>query len=199
MPENPVCHRCGYVGPVDARYCAHCGHSFDPLSSRLKRGVNRILSNLSPFHIGFLGLILSVPISVFADHLIVTKLSFPLSLVPLAVGIGFGYAYLGWHWNTRLSSRNRIVRMLLVFGSMFFFLVTIWLVDMGLLSLLSDRTHMVVYEVPGVYRESSPGFRHLSIDSDLFYWLVVMIYSALAAIVGYFIHRVRSAVGHKLH
>ena len=65
MSEQPVCHRCGYVGPVDARYCAHCGHALVPLSIRLKRSVDRVLSNLSPFHIGFLGLVLSVPISVF--------------------------------------------------------------------------------------------------------------------------------------
>jgi hypothetical protein len=193
MPEKPICHRCGYLGPVDARYCAQCGHALTPLGDRLKGSVNRILSNLSPFHIGFLGLVLWVPISVFAGHLIVTELSFPLSLVPLALVIGCGYAYLGWLWNTPLSNRNRIVRMLLVFASMSVLIVTVWLVDRGLLSLLSDRTHMVVYQVPGVYRESSPGYRRLSIDSNLSYWLVAMIYSALAAIAGNLIHRAHSA------
>jgi len=96
MSENPVCHRCGYVGPIDARYCAHCGRALESPNIRLTRSINRILSNLSPFHIGFIGFALSVPISAFAHRLIVTELSFPLSLVPLALGIGCGYAYLGW-------------------------------------------------------------------------------------------------------
>jgi hypothetical protein len=190
MSERPVCHRCGYVGPVDARYCAHCGRALVPLDVRLTRSINRILSNLSPFHIGFLGLVLSVPISAFADRLIVTELSFPLSLVPLALAIGCGYAYLGWHWNASLSSRSHLVRMLLVFVCLGVLLVAVWLVDRGLLSLLTDRTHMVVYGVPGVYRESSPGFRRMSIDSDVLpYWLVAMIYGVLTAVAGNLIHR----------
>jgi hypothetical protein len=194
MSEKPVCNRCGYVGPVDARYCAQCGRALVPPNVRLTltRSINRTLSNLSPFHIGFLGLVLSVFTSAFADRLVVTELSFPLSLIPLALVIGCGYACLGWQWNAPLSSRSRIVRMLLVFVSMGVFLVAVWLVDRGLLSLLSDRTHMVVYEVPGVYRESSPGVRHMSIDSDVLpYWLVAMIYGLLSAAAGNLIHRVR--------
>lgn len=190
MSEKPVCHRCGYVGPVDARYCAHCGRALAPPSVRLTRSIDRILSNLSPFHIGFLGLVLSVPISALANRLVVTELSFPLSLVPLALVIGCGYAYLGWHWNAPLSSRGHLVRMLLVFVCMGVFLVAVWLVDRGLLSLLSDKTHMVVYEIPGVFRESSPGFRHLSIDSHaMAYWLVAMIYGLLSAVAGNLIQR----------
>jgi hypothetical protein len=79
----------------------------------LTRSIDRILSNLSPFHISFLGLVPSVFSSAFADRLVVTELSFPLSLIPLALVIGCGYAYLGWHWHAPLSSRSRIVRMLL--------------------------------------------------------------------------------------
>ena len=71
MSEKPVCHHCGYVGPVDARYCAHCGRALVPPNVRLTRSIDHILSNLSPFHIGFLGLVLSVPISAFADRLMV--------------------------------------------------------------------------------------------------------------------------------
>jgi len=82
--------------------------------------------------------------------------------------------------------------MLLVFASMGVFLVTVWLVDRGLLSLLSDRTHLVGYEVPGVYRESSPGFRHMLIDSNVLpYWLVAMIYGLFSAATGNLIHKAR--------
>jgi hypothetical protein len=190
MSEKPVCHRCGYVGPADARYCAHCGRPLVPPSVRLTRSANRILSNLSPFHLGFLGLVLSIPISAFANRLIVIELSFPLSLVPLALVIGCGYAYLGWHWNASLSSRSYLVRMLLVFVCMGVLLVVVWLVDRQLLSLLSDRTHVVVYKVPGVYRESSAGIRHMSIDSNVLpYGLVAMIYAVLTAVAGNLIHR----------
>lgn len=192
MSEKPVCHRCGYEGPVDARYCAHCGRALETPSARFKKRINRIMSNLSPFHIGFLGLVLSVATSLFADRLIVTELSFPLSLVSLALVIGCGYAFLGWHWNASMSSRSHLVRMLLVFVCMGVFLVAVWFVDWGLLSLLSDRTRMVVYKVPGIYRESSPGFRHMSIDSDVLpYWLVAMIYGVLTAVAGNLIHRTR--------
>jgi hypothetical protein len=85
------------------------------------------------------------------------------------------------------------MRMLLAFASMGVFLATVWLVDRGSLSLLSDRTHRVVYKVPGVYRESSPRFRHnVSIDSNvLLYWLVAMIYGLLSAAAGNLIHKAR--------
>jgi hypothetical protein len=148
--------------------------------------------------VGFLGLVLSVPIGVFADRLIVTMLSFPWSLAPLALVIGCGYAYLGWHWKTPLSGRRYLVRMLLVFVCMGVLLTAVWLLDRGLLRLFSDRTHMVVYEVPGVRVESSPGFRRLSIDSNIPpYWLVAMIYGVLAAAAGNLIRRARSAGRHK--
>jgi hypothetical protein len=84
--------------------------------------------------------------------------------------------------------------MMLVFFCIGVFLAAVWLIDRGLLSLLSDSTHMVVYEVPGVYVESSPGFRRLSIASDVPpYWLLAMIYGILAAVAGNLIHRARSA------
>jgi hypothetical protein len=186
MSEKPICNRCGYEGPVDAYYCAHCGRSLVPLGIRLTRRISLILDNLSPFYIGFLGLIISVAISALAARLVVMVLSFPLSLVLLALVIGCGYAYLGWHWNELPSNRSRLVRILLVFVCIGLCLVVVWLVDRGLLSLLSDRTHMIVYEIPGVYRESSPGFRYMSVESGVLlpYGLFVMFYSVLAAIAG---------------
>jgi hypothetical protein len=193
MSEKNICRRCGYEGPAAARYCAHCGRALVPPSDRFIGSMNRILDQLSPLHLGLFGVVLSVPISIFAHHLMVMELSITLSLLPLALVLGCGYAYLGWSWNSQSSSRSHLVRMLLVFIGMGVLLAAVWLVDRGVLTLLSDRAHMVVYEIPGVYRESSPGFRHLSIDSDLFYWLVAMFYSALTAVVGYLIRRVRSA------
>jgi hypothetical protein len=80
--------------------------------------------------------------------------------------------------------------MLLVFVCLSVFLVAVWLVDRGLLSLLSDRNQLVVYKVPGVHRESSAGFRHVSIDSNaLPYGLVALIYGVLTAVAGNLIHR----------
>lgn len=191
MSEKPVCPRCGYVGPVDARFCAHCGRSFIPLKVRLTRSGNRILDNLSPLHIGFLGLVLAGLISAYAQHLIVLGLSFPLSLVPLALVIGIGFVTLGWHWHASLPDRRYFVRMLLVFVCMAGCLVVVSLVDRELLSSVTDKANMVVYEIPGVYRQSTAEFRRMSIDaSDLTYGLVVMLYGILTAVAGYLIHRV---------
>jgi hypothetical protein len=190
MSEKPVCRRCGYVGPADARFCARCGRALDPPNVRFSRSINRILDSLSPFHIGLLGLVLSFLISAFADHLIVIRLSFPGSLVPLALVLGCGFAYLGWHWHAPLPDRRYLVRMLLVFACMTGCLAVIWTVDSGLLRVLTDKTHPVVYEIPGVYRQSTAEFRRMSIDSnDLSYGLVVMVYAWLAAVVGNLIHR----------
>jgi hypothetical protein len=199
MDEKTVCNRCGYEGLGDALYCAHCGHRLVPLNLRVKRSGNRILSNLSSFHIGILGLILSVPISFFAGYLIVTELSFPFSLVPLALVIGCGYTYVGWHLHSPLSNRTLLRQVLFTFACMGILLVLVWLVDRGLLSLLSDRTHLVIYEIPGIYRESSPGFRRLSIDSNLSYWLIAMIYGVLAFLAGNLVHRGLSASRHEQH
>jgi hypothetical protein len=152
--------------------------------------VNRILDSLSPFHIGLLGLVLSFLISAFADHLIVIRLSFPWSLVPLALVLGSGFAYLGWHWHSSLPGRRYLVRMLLVFACMAGCLAVIWTVDNGLLSILTGKTHPVVYEIPGIYRQSTAEFTRMSIDSnDLSYGLVVMVYGWLAAVAGNLIHR----------
>lgn len=191
MSEKPVCRRCGYVGPVDARYCARCGRALVPPGVRLTRSIDRILSSLCPLHVGLLGLVLSVPIGVFADRLIVTRLSFPLSLVLMALVIGCGYAYLGWQWNIPLSGRSRLERMLLVFVCVGILLAVVWLIDRALLSALTDSGDTVVYDVPGVYVEASVGVRRLSIADVPPYWLAVMIYAILAAAVGNLIHRMR--------
>jgi hypothetical protein len=192
MTEKPICPRCGYIGPVDARYCAHCGRALVPLGIRLTRSINLILSNLSPFHLGLLGLVISVAISALTAHLVVMEFSFPLSLIACALVIGCGYAYLGWQWNEQFSNRNRLVRMLLVIVCIGLCLVAVWLVERWLLRLVSDRTHMVLFKVPGVYRESSPGFRHMSIESGVLlpYGLAVMTYGVLAAIAGNLVRQV---------
>ena len=195
MSEQTVCRRCGYEGPSDARYCAHCGRALVPPRERFALRMNRILDRLSPLHLGLIGLALSVPISLFAHHLLVIELSIPLSLLPMALVLGGGFAYLGWDWQMQASSRSHLVRMLWVFVGMGVLLAAVWLVDRGLLTLLSDSAHMIVYEIPGVYRESSPGYRHLSIDSNLSYWIVALLYGALTAVGGYLIERVWSARG----
>jgi hypothetical protein len=190
MSEKPVCRRCGYVGPVDARYCARCGRALVPPGVRLTRSIDRILSSLRPLHVGLLGLVLLVPIGVFADRLIGTRFSFPSSLVLLALVIGCGYAYLGWQWNTPLSGRSRLERMLLVSVCVGILLAVVRLIDRALLSAVADSGHTVVYDIPGVYVEASAGVRRLSIGNVPPYWLAVMIYAVLTAVAGNLIHRV---------
>jgi hypothetical protein len=129
---------------------------------------------------------------VFADRLIVGKFSFPSSLILLALVIGSGFAYLGWQWDLPLSNRSRLGRLFILFFCVGLLLTAAWLLDRSLLSVLSDSTHMVVYQVPGVYIESAPGIRRLSIESNLPpYWLAVLVYGGLAAIAGHLISRSR--------
>lgn len=194
MSENPVCRRCGYVGPEDAHFCAHCGKALAPRSFQWKASVDSLLHNLSPLHIGLLGLVLSIPIGVIANRLIVKTFSIQFSLVLLAVVVGCGYAYLGWLSHTPRSNRSYLERMLLVFLCMGVSLVVVRLIDSVMLSIVSDSANMVVYEVPGVYIESSPSIRNLSIESNLPpYGLLVMIYGILAAVAGNLVRRARSA------
>ena len=191
MTEKTICPRCGYKGPEDARYCAHCGRALVPLGIRLTRRINLVLNNLSPVHIGLLGLVISIAISTSVAHLVVMELSFPLSLIAIALIIGCGYVYLGWQWNEQSSSRNRLVRMLLVFACIGLCLGAVWLVDRWALSLLSDETYTVLFEIPGVYRESSSNIRHVSVESGILlpYGLVVMTSGVMITIAGFLVHR----------
>lgn len=182
MNEKSVCRRCGYEGPVDARYCARCGRALVPLSARLTDKIDHVVEAISPLHIGLLGLAILVPASMFAENLIVTKLSFPFSLALMALVFGCGYAYLGWQWEMPRSNRSLLMRVLMVFAGVVIFLIVVWLIDRTLLSLLTDRARMVVYDIPGVYIEASSGLRRISIGSNVPpYWFVVLVFSILIA------------------
>ena len=190
MSEQLVCPRCGYVGPEDVLYCARCGRALAPPNVRFSRSVNRILDNVSPLHISLLGLVLAVLIGALADQLILIKLSFPWSLLPLALVIGCGFAYLGWHWHASLPDRRYLVRMFLVFAVMAVCLVVLWWVDGALLALLTDETHPVVFDIPGVYRQSTTSLKHMSIEAvTMSYALFVMLYGLLTALAGNLVHK----------
>lgn len=190
MNEKSVCRRCGYEGPVDARYCARCGRALVSLSTRLTGKIDHVVETISPLHIGLLGLAILVLISILAENLIVTKLSFPFWLGLMALVFGCGTAYLGWQWEMPLSNRNLLNRVLMVSAGVAIFLIAVWLVDITLLGYLTDRAHMVEYDLPGVYIEASAGFRRTSIGPNVPpYWFIVMIYSILAGVTGNLIHR----------
>jgi hypothetical protein len=150
----------------------------------LSSSIHRILGGFSPLHIGFLGLVLSIPTSVFAGHLIVMRFSLPLSLFLLALVIGGGYAYLGWQWKTSPSIRTHLVRTLLVFACMAVLLAIVLMVDRALLISLTDDGRTVVYDIPGVHIEASGPIRQIAIVNDPPYWLAVMIYGILTAVGG---------------
>ncbi len=191
MSEPTVCRRCGYIGPEDARYCARCGRAIDSLGVRLRRGFDRILSSLSPLHVGLLGLALSIPIAVFADRLMVMRFSIPFSLALLGLVIGGGYAYLGWQWNMPRPLGSRLGRMLLVLAGTGFALAVVWLIDRALLSVLTAGGDVMVYEIPGVHIEAIGGARRMWIGDVPPYWLAVVTYAVLAAAVGNLICRMR--------
>jgi hypothetical protein len=191
MSDKSVCPRCGYVGPADASYCARCGRALAPLSTRLDGTINRILDNLTPVHLGLLGLLLLILTGMFADHLIVSKLSFSFLLPLVAFTIGSGLAYLGWESYTRSSTRSYLPRMLLVFACIAVSLVGVWLIDRVLLYAFTDGSDMVVYRIPGVYAESDTGSRRALMADVPPYWLAVMSYGVLTAALGNLIHRAR--------
>ncbi len=194
MSEKTVCRRCGYKGPADARYCAHCGRALVPPGMRLQASVNRILDGLSSLHLALLAVVLAAGLSVLAHHLLVMELSITLSLVPMALVLGSGYAYLGWSWRTQASARSHLVRKLLIFLGMGILLLAVWLLDWGLVRLLSDGTRVIVYEIPGLHAESSPGHRMLTVLAGIPpYWLVAMLYGAITGVGGYLIRSARSA------
>lgn len=123
MSKTPICPHCGYVGPEDARFCAHCGRALIPLGARLAERINSIFDELAPIHIWVLGLVLPILIGVLSHHLIVWKLSFRSLVVVMALGIGGGMAYLGWECCTPISVQRLLLRVLLVFVC-----VALWLV-----------------------------------------------------------------------
>lgn len=189
MHEKPVCGRCGYVAPMQAKYCPSCGTALVPLSAPLARGIDRILGKLSRFHIGLLGLVLLVSTSVLAAHLIVTGLTFRWSIVLLALVLGCGCAYLGWDRNRSISSDRRLVRMLLFFACMGILLVIVWLIDRMWLSFLSAGGGEVVYAIPGIYVEASVESRRLVVADVPPYWLAVTVYALLAAAAGNLVYK----------
>jgi hypothetical protein len=191
VSEGPVCPGCGYVGPADASYCARCGRALAPLSTRLDGTINRILDNLKPVHLGLLGLLLLIPTGMFAEHLIVSKLSFSFLLPLLAFTLGSGLAYLGWESYAHSSNRRYLLRMLLVFACIALSLVGIWLIDWVLLYASPDGSGTVVYRIPGVCAESDAGSRRALMADVPPYWLAVVGYGVLTAALGNLIHRAR--------
>lgn len=191
MSVKPVCHRCGKATPLNARYCPHCGTALVPPTAPSARGINRILSGLSGFYIGFTGLVLLFLTSMFAAHLIVTGFSFMWSLVLLVVVLGYGCGYLGWHWNISVSSDGRIARVLLTFACMLIFLSILWLIDRVGLSFLTAGGGKVVYAIPGVSVEASVEGRRLVIVDVPPYWLAVIAYAMVTAAIGNLVHRIQ--------
>ena len=195
MSEKTVCGRCGHAGSVDDHYCARCGRALVPRRSRLANTTDRLLDTSSPRYVSLLSLVALVLISKLVDHLLVkTGLYFASSLVLLALVIGLGSAYLGWQWDMPLSSRNRLMRVLFAFASMGLLLVAVWQIDRALLGSLIGSGRRIVSDIPGVHLEASEGSKRLYISHAPPYWLLVMVYALLVAVVSNLARRTFTAL-----
>jgi ribosomal protein L40E len=166
VPDKAICQRCGYIGPEDARYCAHCGRALTPLRTRLTSKTNRLLDSVSPLHLALLSLVALVAVGLLSNHLLVSiGLFSAVSLVLLVLTIAAGSVCLGWLWGMPLSNRSRLARVLLILAGMGLLLIVIWQLDRAILDSLANSDRTIVTDIPGVHLEASGGDRRLHIVS----------------------------------
>ena len=127
-------------------------------------------------HLGFLGLLLLIPVGGLTEYLIVAKLSFRSLVLLMALIVGGGFAYLGWEVFRMSSSRQTFLRFLFVFACVVVALLGILIINQVLLHYSIDGTETVIYRVPGVYAESSVNTRRAIINDVPPYGLFVIIY-----------------------
>ena len=144
-------------------------------------------------HLGFLGLLLLIPVGGLAEYLIVAKLSFRSLVLLMALIVGGGFAYLGWEVFRMSSSRQTFLRFLFVFACVVVALLGILIINQVLLHYSMDGTETVIYQVPGVYAESSVNTRRAIINNVPPYWVFVIIYGIISSAIGYLIHKVRNS------
>ena len=192
MSDQRICPNCGYEGPPGADYCARCGRKLKGASVGIAGKYNRWIDNLTPTHLGILGLILLIPVGILSEYLIVSKLSYGFSVFLMALMIGCGFAYLGWEFLTMSSIRKYLSRLVILISGLVVSLLVILFIDQALLLLTLNGSETVIYRIPGIYAESSISTRRAVIDNAPPYWLFVIVYGMISSVIGNIIHRVRN-------
>jgi hypothetical protein len=193
MSDKTICPNCGYDGSPGADYCARCGRKLKPSSVEMAGKFDRFIDNLNTMHFGILGLLLLIPVGILSEYLIVSKLSFNFSVLLVALMIGGGYAYLGWELVTKSSTRQLLLRLLLMVGGIMVSLLAILIIDQMLLNFSIDSTETVTFRMPGVYAESSISARRAVIDNAPPYSLFVIVYGMISSGIGNTFHRARNS------
>lgn len=188
MTEGSTCPRCGSGGPGDARYCAHCGRAFVPLSHRLISATDQLLARLSRRHVLWFGLAALFLVGMLGHHLILRAgLFLPGSYLLLVLIFAAGGACLGWGWNLPWSGRRLFQRTVVVFAGMAAALVAVLLVDRLCVNSLSGTGRTAVFDVPGIHIEVLGSFspaklRYVVVDPPP-YWLLAMVGVLLVGMV----------------
>ncbi len=194
MLEKTLCPKCGNECPLDTNYCAYCGHELKFSSDETVDRFFGFIRKLTPIHLLVLGLILMAILGSLSEYLMVSKLSFGISVFLMLSFISGGLAYLGWKYHSRSSIREYAMRMLIVFACMGLSLVIVLLLDRLLLILSVSGDEMVFYRLPGIYVASAIGTRRVTIESAPPYWLIVLAYGVVVFVVGYFALHLRNAI-----
>ncbi len=204
MPAT-TCRRCGYAGPGDARYCAHCGRALIPvpLRVRLMIPISDTLDNAPRSLITLLCLSLPLLYSAQAYSLNIGggMLYVPLSYVLLSLLMAVGSFYFGWRWDERLPNHQLVYRALTITVTVLILLNVVLAADRAILSSPLGFEQTFVVDIPGIHSEATArrivGERCCSIHATraVYYswpygWLFI-IYTLLFVVAGNLIRKFR--------
>lgn len=157
MPTT-TCRHCGYAGPDDARYCAHCGRALVPIPLRvqLMNPISNTLDNASRSLITLLCLGLVLLYSAQAYTLNISSgMYVPLSYVLLSLIMAVGSFYFGWRWDERLPNHRLVYRALTITVVVLILLNVVLLVDRAVLSSPLGFEQTFVVDIPGIHSEAT--------------------------------------------
>ena len=171
MSTQSTCPHCGYEGPEDALFCAHCGRSVTGIRNRFWEWTYTLIDNMSPYTFGVLGLASIVLLTRLAYNTIIT-LGFPAALVTLFIGLGCFSASLGWLWHQALPNPLRFRRFMLLCATAVLFMWVLSSIDTLATNGLDNR--IVGYRLPGILVQATSGRTKTSIWSDVMWWTMAV-------------------------
>jgi hypothetical protein len=197
MTEGVTCPRCGYTGPPEARYCAHCGSASVSRGTRLISATDRMLARVSRRHIAWFGLAALFLVSMQAHHLILHPgLCSPVSYILLTLVFAVGGACLGWAWKMPSPGRSLFERTVMVFAGMAVSLVAVLQIDRLYLGMLGGSGRTTVFDIPGIHIEVLGTFSPARISSTVVnpppYWLLAMMGALLVGVISNLLRTTRT-------
>ncbi|MEK7787439.1 MAG: zinc ribbon domain-containing protein [Chloroflexota bacterium] len=200
--STTTCRHCGYAGPDDASYCAHCGRALVPipLRVRLMSPISNTLDNAPRSLITLLCLSLLLIYSAQAYTLNISAgMYVPLSYVLLSLIMAVGSFIVGWQWDERLPNHRLVYRALTITVVILILLNVVLQVDRFMLSRPQGNEQTFVVDIPGIHSEAIArrvaGEECCAVHAtrEVYYswpygWLFI-IYTLLFAVVGNLLKR----------